>query len=91
MAREQNRGMGQSDHTLWALLKHGHTGTYHEISRQHLNRHVTEFAGRHGQRPLDTIERLKIMAQQFDGKTLRYKDPNAPNGLSSGRGKCLLL
>ena len=42
--------------SFWALLKRGYYGTYHRMSAKHLGRHVNEFAGRHNQRPKDTID-----------------------------------
>ena len=59
---------------FWAALKRGYYGTYHKMSRKHLNRYVTEFAGRHNHRPLDTIEQMKAMARGLFGKRLSYRD-----------------
>ena len=59
MAREQNRGMGQSDHTLWSVLKRAHKGVFHKISPKHLQRYVTEFAGKLNARDLDTLARRR--------------------------------
>ena len=42
--------------SFWSLLKHGYIGTYHKMSPQHLGRYVGEFAGRHNQRPADTLD-----------------------------------
>ncbi len=36
--------------SFWALLKRGYHGTYHHMSEKHLDRYVTEFAGRHNAR-----------------------------------------
>ena len=35
------------------MLKRGYVGTYHQMSVKHLDRYVSEFAGRHNARPLD--------------------------------------
>ena len=43
--------------SFWAMLKRGYQGTYHKISPKHLQRYVNEFAGRHGIRQHDTIDR----------------------------------
>ena len=40
--------------SFWSLLKRGYHGTYHSMSRKHLSRYVSEFEGRHNQRPKDT-------------------------------------
>ena len=38
--------------SFWAMLKRGYYGTYHRMSEKHLQRYVTEFAGRHNVRSL---------------------------------------
>ena len=60
--------------SFWAMLKRGYTGTYHKMSKKHLGRYVTEFAGRHNARPLDTIVQMRQMAQGLENKRLRYED-----------------
>lgn len=60
--------------SFWAMLKRGYHGTYHKMSPKHLERYVTEFAGRHNQRPLDTIDQMSAMVTGMDHKRLRYKD-----------------
>lgn len=58
--------------SFWAMLKRGYKGTYHKMSAKHLARYVTEFAGRHNVRSLDTIIQMTILG--LDGKRLRYDD-----------------
>ncbi len=58
----------------WAMLKRGYHGIYHKMSPKHLNRYVTEFAGRHNDRSLDTLEQMEAMARGIDGKRLPYAD-----------------
>lgn len=41
--------------SFWAMLKRAYYGTYHQISKKHLNRYVTQFAGTHNVRELDTL------------------------------------
>ena len=36
--------------SFWSVLKRAHKGTFHKISHKHLDRYVTEFAGRHNTR-----------------------------------------
>lgn len=40
----------------------------------HLHRSVAEFAGRHNQRPLDTIDQMSAMVRGMDQQRLRYAD-----------------
>ena len=35
---------------------------------------ITEFSGRHNDRPMDTEAQMAAMAQNMDGKRLRYAD-----------------
>ncbi|MCY4388423.1 MAG: IS1595 family transposase [Desulfurellaceae bacterium] len=60
--------------SFWATLKRGYHGTYHHVSEKHLGRYVTEFAERHNDRPLDTIEQMKALTHGMVGKRLEYKD-----------------
>ena len=60
--------------SLWSMLKRAHKGTFHHISPKHLDRYVTEFAGRHNQRPADTINQMQSMVKGLEGKRLRYRD-----------------
>ena len=64
----------QGIESLWAMLKRGITGTYHHISPQHTHRYATEFAGRHNDRPLDTVEQVRALVKGSEGKRLRYRD-----------------
>ena len=59
--------------SFWALLKRGVTGTYHNMSRKHLHRYVTEFAGRHNVRDRDTLEQMALLTQGMVGKRLTYE------------------
>ncbi|WP_233574739.1 IS1595 family transposase [Stagnimonas aquatica] len=60
--------------SFWAMLKRGYKGTYHQMSAKHISRYVTEFAGRHYVRGLDTIMQMTLLAKGLDGKRLRYND-----------------
>ena len=60
--------------SFWSLLKRAHKGTFHQISPEHLNRYVQEFAGRHNMRNLDTLDQMAIVAKGLDGKRLKYRD-----------------
>ncbi|MCY4436326.1 MAG: IS1595 family transposase [Chloroflexi bacterium] len=60
--------------SFWSMLKRGYVGTYHHMSVKHLDRYVTEFAGRHNDRPSNTIDQMRHMVQNMQGKRLRYQD-----------------
>ena len=64
--------------SFWANLKRGYVGVYHHFSRKHLQRYINEFAGRHNDRPLDTIDQLRNIARGMVGKRLRYADLIGP-------------
>ena len=69
--------------SLWSMMKRGIIGTYHHISPKHTERYAVEFAGRHNNRPMDTIDQMAEMVRGVDGRKLRYKDLIADNGLSN--------
>ena len=56
------------------MLKRAHKGTFHKISQKHLQRYVTEFAGKHGIRDSDTIDQMQAMVAGMVGKRLMYRD-----------------
>ncbi len=60
--------------SFWSMLKRGYYGTYHRMSPKHLDRYVSEFSGRHNQRPLDTIDQMRAVWRGLAGKRLRYGD-----------------
>ena len=68
----------------WPLLKRVHSGTFHKLSPQHLDRYVQEFAGRHNLRALDTINQTKGIRRGMEGKRLTYKALIKDNSLKSG-------
>ncbi len=64
----------QGIESFWAMLKRAHTGTFHKISPKHMDRYVTEFAGRHNARGRDTVDQMEIMVEGMSGRRLRYPD-----------------
>ena len=43
------------------------------MSEKHLERYVTEFAGRYNVQDLDTLDQMSVLAKGMDCKTLLYK------------------
>ena len=70
--------------SFWSMLKRAHKGVYHKLSPKHLQRYVTEFAGRHNVRESDTIDQMGAVVAGMIGKRLCYRDLIADNGLDSG-------
>ena len=60
--------------SFWSLLKRGYHGTFHHVSEKHLNRYVSEFAGRQSRRDLGTIEQMQVIARSMDGRRLTYRE-----------------
>ena len=49
--------------SFWALLKWGYSGTYHTISRKHLQQYINEFSGRHNIREANTIDQMAMITK----------------------------
>lgn len=60
--------------SVWALLKRGFYGTYHQFSRKHLQRYVDEFAFRlnEGNCKNHTLDRIDAFIQKSVGARLSY-------------------
>ena len=58
----------------WSMLKRGYDGTYHHMSLKHLGRYISEFSGRHNDRPMDTIDQMTNMVRGLNNRQLRYAD-----------------
>ena len=70
--------------SFWSMLKRAHKGTFHKISPKHLDRYVTEFAGKHNIREANTLDQMVGITRAMSDKRLRYDDLIADNGLRSG-------
>jgi len=57
--------------SVWALLKRGLYGTYHQVSKKHLARYVNEFCFRLSNG--GTIPFIEAVCLQASGKALKYK------------------
>ena len=73
---EYVRGMAHTNgiESFWSMLKRGYYGVYHKMSVKHLQRYITEFAGRHNVRELDTILQMAALAHGMGGKRLAYRE-----------------
>ena len=72
--------------SFWSMLKRAHDGTFHKISPKHLQRYVSEFAGKHNHRDSGTLVQMRDTVARVVGRNLLYRDLIADNGLSSGSG-----
>ncbi len=67
--------------SFWSILQRGYVGIYHWMSDKHLPRYVTEFEGRHNNRPKDTLSQMADLMRGCIGKRLRYADLTADTGM----------
>ncbi|MEM9347710.1 MAG: IS1595 family transposase [Planctomycetota bacterium] len=61
--------------SFWSLLKRGVIGTFHNVSRKHLQRYVDEFEFRYNHRKLEDGERVVAAIAGAQGKRLVYRGP----------------
>jgi transposase-like protein len=60
---------------FFSLLKRGIIGTFHNVSRKHLHRYVSEFEFRWNTRKMDDGARIKAAVRGAEGKRLMYRHP----------------
>ena len=74
-AGEYVRGQAHTNgvESFRSMLKRGCYGTCHRMSARHLHRYVSEFAGRCNDRPLHTIDQMRLIAAGLVGKSLPYR------------------
>lgn len=60
---------------FFSILKRGIYGTFHNVSKRHLHRYVSEFEFKYNTRWFDDGERTRLAIRGADGKRLRYKEP----------------
>ena len=58
--------------SFWSMLKRAHKGTFHQMSRKHLQRYVTEFVTKHNMRESDTDEQMAHIVAGLLGERLMY-------------------
>ena len=73
---EYVRGMAHTNgvESFWATLKRAHKGVYHNLSAKHLQRYVSQFAGRHNVRDMDTLAQMQHVLAGMVGRRLMYRD-----------------
>ncbi len=59
--------------SFFALLKRGHYGIFHSLSKQHLHRYCNEFAFRWNNRKVSDGERMIAAIMGAEGKRLMYR------------------
>ena len=83
---EYVRGMAHTNgiESFWSMLKRAHKGTFHKISPKHLQRYVSEFAGKHNIRESGTLVQMRDTVARLIGRNLLYRNLVTDNGLPSG-------
>jgi transposase-like protein len=77
-ARKRKDGLSVNVNTaesFFALLKRGHYGTFHHLSKKHLHRYCNEFGFRWNNRKTTDGERMVAALKGTEGKRLMYRDP----------------
>jgi transposase-like protein len=75
--REYVRGTAHTNTVegFFSLLKRGINGTFHHVSRGHLQRYCDEFAFRYTNRKRSDGDRAGLLVSGAEGKRLTYKQP----------------
>lgn len=74
--------------SFWSIIKRSHKGVFHKFSEKHLDRYLTQFAGKRSLRELSTETQMEKLASGFPGKRLTYNTLVEGNGLNSGARPC---
>ena len=61
--------------SFFALVKRGHYGIFHQLSKKHLHRYCEEFSFRWEHRKVSDGERMVAAIEGAEGKRLMYKEP----------------
>ena len=62
--------------SVWAVLKRGYNGVYHNWSKKHMMAYVNEFTFRlnDGSCEIDTQDRINALFNRMSGKTITYRE-----------------
>jgi transposase-like protein len=63
-----------SAESFFSLIKRGVYGSFHHVSKEHLNRYCNEFAFRWNTRKLTDGERMEVAVEMIEGKRLTYRE-----------------
>ena len=76
-AKEYVRGDAHTNtiESVFALVKRGMYGVYHNVSRRHLHRYLAEFDFRYNRRHVDDGERTAAAIKNGVGRRLMYREP----------------
>ena len=74
--------------SFWATLKRAHKGVFHKMSPKHLQRYVTEFAGKHNVRDEDNIRIAVVNRKTCGGGNRTAKGAQAQSILMSVLQSC---
>jgi hypothetical protein len=80
-ARKLPNGLSVNSNTaesFIALLRRGHYGIYHQISKRHLHRYCDEFRFRWDRRKVSDGHRMVGVIAGSVGKRLKYREPASP-------------
>jgi hypothetical protein len=61
--------------SYFSLVKRGHYGVYHQMSKKHLHRYRAEFDFRWNHRKINDSARTEAALKQVQGKRLLYETP----------------
>lgn len=77
-ANEYVKGLAHTNgiESVWAVLKRGLMGTFHQVSMKHLDRYVNEFTFRlnEGNCQVNTTDRIEALFQAMSGKRVMYRE-----------------
>jgi hypothetical protein len=59
---------------VFSLIKRGVMGTFHSVSRKHLQNYLNEFEFRWNTRKWDDGQRISKAIKQVEGKRLEYRE-----------------
>jgi transposase-like protein len=76
-AKEYVRGDVTTNHaeTYFSQLKRSLDGTFHHVSREHLDRYLAEFDFRYTTCKLSDTERIDLLVSRTGGRRLMYREP----------------